>query len=495
MKTEIKNSILFYFASFIISLLSVFLIWIQTSKYGINLSPDSTVYMKWSQNILDNGIKFIITNNDANWPPLYPIIVAVFSKTLNLDPVIFARHLNCCLIFFCCLFTIALLKRISQKFSIIFGFFIPWSIPFNFVFSFAWSEPLFIFILLLIIFSLKKTDYKHMILCGCLTSFAILTRYAGVTIVMTVCLYIFIQKIELAAKIKKCFCYAFIPTSTYIIYLARNYYFSKTLMGPRSTSNTGLISNCNRAFSTVTSWFNGSYSFLFAFLLLVLGAYLYIILVRHNMNFTSLIHSCVKLPETVKFSFCFILVYSVFIIISSTTTAYNLIDDRLMAPIFPFALIIAHFIFSYCNILTTPNSNNRFLFNILSGLSLLILLASIVNTLRDTNYRKSHGIYGYHSTFWQENELVSYLKNQDIIQPADTVFSNDPFALFLVDRKIDAARILNLRYSDFERSFLIFFNIPSSLSYSYTEHKKYCEIEKVTETKDGILYKVGKCKR
>ena len=500
MKTENKNTILFYIGSFLISLLSTYFIWLQTSKYGINLSPDSTVYMKWAQNILDNSINFVITNNDAKWPPLYPITVAVFSKIFQLDPLILARYLNCCLVFLSSLFTILLLKNFSNKlfFSIVFGFFIPFSIPFNFVFSFAWSEPLFIVFLLLITFSIEKTTYKRLILCAFLTSLAILTRYAGIAIVPTVCLYIFTQKSEVHEKVKKCFCYITLPLLTYILYVVRNYFFTGTLMGPRALSNTGLFSNCDRAFFTIVHWFS-PYLFLSAFLLVVAGAYMYIYISKYDMNHVSdFVRFFIGIPDLVKFSFCFMLVYSFFIVTTSTTTAYNLIDDRLMSPVFPFALIIAYFIFLFCHILTPPpNSKTRFWFNILLTLLLLIPLASIGKTIKDVNYRKNNGMSGYHSIYWQSNELISHLKKSNILTHYGSVFSNEPFALFLVDRKISATPIPSkLIYSNFMNTILVYFNntdLPNT--FSLNKLQTICETETLVQTIDGSVIKVGECKK
>lgn len=491
MKTEIKNSILFYFASFIISLLSVFLIWIQTSKYGINLSPDSTHYLRWSEAISQEGFAFIFNNKSATFPPFYPLLLSFTSAPFHLDSLIAARWFNIILAFFFSFFSLILCRKLTNNILILLisGLFIVASKPINNIFSYAWSEPLFLFLLLLVTFSIEKTDYKNLVLCGFLSALAILTRYAGVAIVPTVCLYIFMQKSELSEKIKKSFCYATIPTLTYIAYLIRNYYFTKTLMGSRATSTSGLISNFDRAFSTITLWFSGQYFFMTAFLLLILGAFIW------NYKKDLVIH-IINSQKIISFSACFSLVYSAFIIISSTTTAYDLINDRLMSPVFSSVFLMMLLLILFCIHIISSVKKDKILAYLMLSMFITCMIFSLVNTWKnDVFFRKNNGAGGYASTFWQENELVSYLKNQDIIQPADTVFSNEPFALFLVDRKISASRISNLRYSDFERSFLIFFNIPSSLPYSYTEHKKYCEIEKVTETQGGILYKVGKCKR
>lgn len=488
MNAETKKQILFYIGSFLISLLSLCFIWIQTSKYGVDLSPDSITYMKWAQNILDNGVGFIISNNDAKWPPLYPLIIAIFSKISHVDILSVARHFNCCLIFFTCFLQTLLLKKLSEKrfFSAIaFGLFTPFSIPLNLVYSFAWSEPLFIFLLILIAFSIEKTTYSRLILCGFLSASAILTRYAGVTIVPTVCLVVFMQKNSLTEKIKKCFCYATFPTLIYTIYLVRNYCFTKTLMGPRTTSSTGLILNAARACATIALWFSGR-NFFIATLLCFIFA---IFVLNHKKQIAS---HFFKGSNLVIFSINFFVIYFIFIVISSTTTAYDAIDVRLMSPVFPAILVILFLAFG-SDIFAMAKS--RFYY---AGLLLYLLLISLsaVKTIEDLEYRKSYGIYGYNSVFWQENKLISYLKESNVIQYSDSIISNDPFALFLVNKKISAIsthQIQNPICQKFEGYLFVFFYIPTSSSSERLLAE--CEMETITKTPDGSLFRITNHKK
>ncbi|MBQ4439195.1 glycosyltransferase family 39 protein [bacterium] len=483
MNTETKELKFFYIGSFLISLLSSYFIWLQTSKYGVDLSPDSIVYMKWAQNILDNGLGFIISNNDAKWPPLYPLIIAVFSKISHADIVSVARHFSCCLIFFTCFLLTLLLKKLSGKrfvSAIAFGLFIPFSIPLNLVYSFAWSEPLFIFLLILIAFSIEKTTYSRLVLCGFLSASAILTRYAGVTIVPAVCLLIFIQKSSLTDKIKKCFCYAIIPTLIYITYIFRNYYFTKTLMGPRVASSTGLILNATRACATIALWFSGRNFFVATLFILIF----IIVILNHKKQIPSYF---VKCSNIAIFSISFLVIYFIFIVISSTTTAYDPIDVRLMSPAFPFILITLFSAFVSMDLL---QQKTKFYY---AGLLLYLFLISIsvVTTIEDLEYRKNHGTYGYNSVSWQENKLILYLKESDIIQSSDPVISNDPFALFIVNKKIYADSAYQSSTSicqKFGGYFFVLFYIPTSspLERLFSE----CEMETITKTSDGSLFRI-----
>lgn len=503
MQNKTKNLILFCFVSFLFSLFSGYLIWLQTSKYGVDLSPDSTFYLRWAETISKDGFTFIINNPSSTFPPLYPALLSLVSAPFNIDILIAARWFNIVLVSLFSFLSLVLCRKLTKNIIMIFifGLFIAFSQPINSVFCFAWSETLFIFILMLITFSIAKTTYKNLILCGFLTSLAILTRYAGVAIVPAVCLYIFSQKNGLSEKVKKCFCYASIPTLTYIVYIVRNYLFTGTFMGHRSPSNTGFISNFDRVLLTVIPWFIKSYYFLVILVCVFLGAFIW----NHKKEF---INKLANASNIVKFSFSFCFTYSFFIILSSTTTAYDLINDRLMSPIFLHALIL---IFSFLHFSHSLQNKDNLLKILLISIFVVCSIFTFNATRKDIQFRKFNGSRGYNSAPWQENELLNYLKNQKNIF-SGTIYSNDIYAFFLIDRNIKATMIpskkyrnsnvftgvtlenLSVKNPNFEHSYLVYFNGKDRPElFSLDELKNVCEMEEILLTKDGSIFKVGLC--
>lgn len=505
MKNEAQNLIFFYIAASLISLFSAFLIWLQTLKYGIGLSPDSITYLKLADTISEEGLAFILNNPSATFPPFYPTLLSFVSTLFNTDSLVAARYFNIVLIFIFSFLSLLLCYKLTKHLLIllVFGLFIVFSKPTNLVFSFAWSEPLFIFIILLINFSIEKTTYKRLILSGFLTSLAILTRYAGVAIVPAVCLYIFIQESEISEKIKKCFCYSTIPTLIYILYLARNYYFTGTLMGKRASSITGFISNCDRAVLTVVLWLSNYYYFIFA-VFFVLGAFVWNY--RHELK-----KYVFDAPQIIKFSACFFLIYFIFITVTSTTTAYDLIDDRLMSPIFLSVLLIAFFAVIFACYL--PNKNKLLVYPFLLLLIICSLGTFAKAITKDINIRINNGAGGYNSTFWQENELLNYLKEHPYIL-SGVVYTNDTYSFFLIDRMLKPQSMplkkvrnsndftgvtlenLAIKHPDFENSYLAYFNesnIPES--FTLAELQSICHMETMLETTNASLFKVGKCRK
>ena len=94
MKTETKDLILFHTGSFLLSLLAGYLIWLQTSKYGIAISPDSTTYIRWAETISKEGWDFVINNKNSTFPPFYPMVLSLVSTLFHHDILIVTRWLN-----------------------------------------------------------------------------------------------------------------------------------------------------------------------------------------------------------------------------------------------------------------------------------------------------------------------------------------------------------------------------------------------------------------
>ena len=505
MKTETKNLVLFYIGSLLISLLSAYFIWLQTSKYGIG--EDMFFYTAMAQDILNKGLDSVFYSTQVIYAPLYQFLLASLAKLFNTEIINTARWFNIALSFSLSFLSILLCRKLTKNLIILFAFglFISFSRPINLVFSHAWSEPLFIFFLLLITFSIEQTSYKRLILCGFLSALAILTRYAGVAIVPAVCLYIFIQKYELSEKIKKCFCYASIPTLTYITYLIRNYYFTKTLMGPRTTSNTTFISNCDRAFSTVALWFSGSFYFSAMFLLFVLGAFIW----NYKEDFVKFL---AKTSGTVNFSFCWTFVYSCFIIISTTTTALDPLDDRFMVPVFISVLLI---IFSLIVFASQITKKNKILISMLLATFTICTVISFAKSwTKDMLVRKNHGAGGYNSEFWQENELIKYAREH--IQTNEYIFANNLLIRYIlldhkfisyIPSKIDketsgkptGVTLENLisKYPHFENSYILWFAKGyENIFFSISELQSICEINTTADFPgNGSVFRVGKCKK
>ena len=503
MKYETKNLISFYIGSFSISLLSAYFIWLQTSRYGIGIDPG---YPEMAEDFLKFGLTFVFYSKNVTFAPLYPLTLAAISNIFNTDIFSIARWFNVVLAFSFTFLSTLLCRKLTKNLAILFAFglFISFSKPINEVFSWFWSEPLFIFIILLITFSIEKNNYKNLILCSFLSTLAILTRYAGVAIVPAVCLYLFIQKNGLPEKVKKCFCYSVIPTSTYIIYLIRNYYFTKTLMGHRISSSTGFLSNIDRAVLTIVSWFSGSYFFLTLAVFLISGAFIW----AHKKDFL-LFYS--NISGTIKFSICFIIIYSLFIVSIVSTTALDPLTDRFMSPVYLSSLLFS-FSFIIFTISKYKEQNKILIFSIFLLLAASSLL-SFYKTSKGIILRTKDGAGGANSILLQESPITDYIRKN--IEKGTLIFTNNSCVkLVLKDYKFSTlpqkfeketadkptdVTLDNLlsRYPNFENNIIVWWEKDSpNLFFSPYEIRNICDIEQIMNIPgEGFLFKVDKCSK
>ena len=129
MKTENKNLILFYIESFLISLLSAYLIWLQTAKYGIGLDFDP--YPLMAKDILDKGLSSVLYSTQVRWAPLYQFILACLSKFFAIEIISIARWFNIVLILAFSFLSLVLCRKLTKNLVIllVFGLFIAFFIP------------------------------------------------------------------------------------------------------------------------------------------------------------------------------------------------------------------------------------------------------------------------------------------------------------------------------------------------------------------------------
>ena len=171
---------------------------------GMGLVNDSVGYISGARNLVEgNGYSRLTGNGEprsiTNYPPLYSIILAL-PIFLGIDSLAAAWWLNLVL-FGMNSFLVGWMVYHYTK-SMVFGLstsilFIV-SIPFFKAHTFALSEPVFIFVYLLAIYLfilyLSNNKWLYLVLVGFLSSLAVLTRYVGISLFITVCVLLIVYK-------------------------------------------------------------------------------------------------------------------------------------------------------------------------------------------------------------------------------------------------------------------------------------------------------------
>ncbi|WMJ73681.1 hypothetical protein RCC89_10975 [Cytophagaceae bacterium ABcell3] len=140
-----------------------------TRNFGLGIEIDAVHFLYAAQNI---PTKFTKPNNDffIDWPPLYPLVLSIYQLGAPKIPILdFTKYLHLFLILVSGLSSLYLLATFVKEkaylylASLVFAF----SFPLLLVHIFAWSEPLFITILMLImvcIVRLQKST-NHLPFC------------------------------------------------------------------------------------------------------------------------------------------------------------------------------------------------------------------------------------------------------------------------------------------------------------------------------------------
>ncbi|MGB5157496.1 MAG: glycosyltransferase family 39 protein [Desulfobacterales bacterium] len=214
----------YYLLSF--SLLGfAFLVIVLATKWGIGLTPDSIAYIQGAKGILKN-IDF--ADIGTHYPPLYFALLALSSLFFE-SILLSARYLHIFIFVANALLFAYLIKSKTQSQSL---FILGLSIFISAAATFqthvmAWSEPIFITFMLLNFHFFSEYLWKgrslYLILAGVFAALAFLTRYVGITLVIT-CLYIILihSQQQLKERLKKAFLFGLVSGVPIFFWLLHN---------------------------------------------------------------------------------------------------------------------------------------------------------------------------------------------------------------------------------------------------------------------------------
>jgi len=159
-----------------------------SSRVGLGLSPDSIGYIKAAQGLIDYGdIRYF----SSEWPPLFPMILAMLGYLFQNDAIFASRILQSLLVLInivACFYLLRLAMPRSSWWIPILSIVICTQDPITFVSYYVWSETLFITLINLNLLCLaklcqsscsKNIFIRYFIFLVIITSLALFTRFIG----------------------------------------------------------------------------------------------------------------------------------------------------------------------------------------------------------------------------------------------------------------------------------------------------------------------------
>jgi hypothetical protein len=511
-----KTGIIKLLVLLLLSVAGVFLIFACTSKYGAGISHDSIAYIYAARSLAD-GKGFLYFGYETpfvQWPPLFPALLALMLKA-GFDCAITGRYINALVFGLIIFFTGRrfLSKVETYSLALMGQAAILLSYPLVFVSKFIWTEPLFILFLTLFIFKLEdyliENKTKNLALSSVFAALACLTRYIGVTAIITGLLLLFLQSKKFQHKLANMVAFGLVSTVPLMMWFARNYIVFSTTVGSRMPSQYTLGQNLKLTFMTVASWFlprtwfSGPLKVAALACIILLTIFIVIFALPGGKKYRA----SDRIPDHGKGSAAyiitpafFVVVYTIYLVVSAATVAIDVIGTRLLGPVFvPMILMIIFLLDRFYGFLSGQASKPVLKF-LLIVFMFSLLIFPLVNVVTLAGNAVDNGAGGYSSKKWKYSETIEYLKNN---LSDCNIYSNYPDAIYL--HADMPARYTPKKagpepygFGSFEKSvqqsgntYIVWFDqeISGNL-YDPEDLTIHFELEQVVKTADGVVYAI-----
>lgn len=474
-----------------------FIIYLYTKHSGIGISPDSVTYLSVAQHIHQHGI-FADFNGKimVDFPLFYPGWLSIFIFLTGLEPLVFAPVMNGLL--FAAVIYIS--GRMMESFIYPSKWY-KWAILSFLVFSpclleiysMLWSETLFLLLLLLFMIALRKYFLTHqlnaLILAATLTAFACITRYAGITMVVTGLILVLLDlKTPIRKRIFHSLLFGLIAVSLLGANLVHNIMARGTLTGPREAGITPLFANIRYFGSVLCDWLPFFGERLAVLTALVVIPVLIFVFWRRN-RLRAHLYTYEHIATT------FFMVYALFILIIATVSRFEQLNSRLLSPLFIPLL--------WSGTYRIPYGIKKFSgprrITVISA-CVLFVIAFQVNQLmadyEDYDGIKDAGVPGYTEDDWQYSPTVDFLKkNKPLLLHTGAVYSDADDAIWfftalqtkLLPHKDNPQQLK--KFFDTEDLIIVWFDDaadPDLISLKAIEARK--KIKRLYKFDDGAIY-------
>jgi hypothetical protein len=475
-----------------------------SSKYGLALSPDSVCYISIAENLLKgNGFAIYDLQPVADWPPLYPALLAIGSF-LKISFVNWAQFLN--IILYALLVFVSarwITDKVTNRWLALVGVIaILFSLPLIYVAKYAWSETLFTLFLILFLVRLEKSfpnhTFKNVAILAMLTALAIMSRYIAITMVLFYFIWLLFLKMDIKRKLICAGAYSVVSLTPLLIWLWRNYQITGTLTGYRGGSSTPFFKNLVNFADSISIWFfpvqvPADTRMITVGVLMILGTAWYF-----RKNLAHIIKDAV--PQILLVNWGFILVYVGYLLLISTLVAFDQIHHRFTAPLYiPFVV----------SVLFAVAQTKKFNIGLkIVGNALVILWLGYLglNIFDEIKTGLKEGAGSYASDFWQDNEVCRYLNQYP---PTGKIYSNFPDAIYLFcgfqaslsprkhhyrspDAIAEDIKSWQVELGQIQAVHLVWFTeVGRSFLYGPEELGNYVNLEESAIQPDGILFKVS----
>lgn len=419
------------------------LVLLATSKYGIAYHSDSALYVSVTRSLVaGTGFTAYTGEPYVDGGPLYPAVLAIGS-ILEIDPLVTARYLHAGLFAVTIVIGGAWLSRLRPALILwLLGLVLmTTSAELMDLATHALTDMLFaaciVYSLSLLDRFLRDSKIRWLVLASIAASLACLTRYIGITIVMTgvAVLLVASPSQTFRGRIREAGTFAAIASLPTGIWVLRNYLLSSTFTGKRFAPFHTLTDFAASTADVIGLWFLPMWVSRDARLLLgaciVLFSCIGLVLAgRHIVERRRTRQEPSPDGPAILVAAAFCILYLGFLVVSGSRSFFSSSAARYTAPTFVPTVIVLiglmHRIFSI-------EWRRRTYWWPTGGYVAAALLAIWPTRflLGRMAYAMREGAGGYASARWQTSEMIRHLRAHP---PRGEVFTNEPNALYFLGR-------------------------------------------------------------
>ncbi len=414
------SSSLFYGISGILAVAAFLLVMSATSLYGPGMTSDSVSYLSTARNI-GSGEGFQLWDGTAytKWPPFYPILMSI-SAVFGGEVTGFARVLNG-LLFAAIVYLFILIAEKSlrsRSYALIAGVIMLFSTATLNTSIMVWSEPLFTaLILAAALFARKYRDDGDMtsfFLFTLFSALSALTRYSGVAVIGSGLIFIaLLRHKNWSCRLKFGLLYGALSSLPLGVWLIRNRLVTGSMAGARPASDLNLLENIMQTLKVMGfSLFNLRENVAIIFFVLVLAFAAY----------TG--WRVIGRKKSIPFILILPIGYIAFLVLTASLIRFDVINDRLLAPVLPFAILL------FVRAILIGGEKLKGGVRALLLLPLFIwFMVMAINTASFVNNAKRRGAGHYNSDMFRNSALVRQLMYKPL---SGVVYSNFPDLLYIL---------------------------------------------------------------
>ncbi len=428
----LKTFLRHHWDALLASLITGCFLYFFTRHSGIGISPDSVVYLSTAENILQHfsftdftGLPLVI------FPIGYPFFLAKISFFTGQAPATILPVINGLLLTGVLIMTSSLIRNVATDnriYKLAILSLLACSPALLEIYSMAWSETVFIFLIMLFAVCFRYYLQSHglfrLMLVATIAAMAFITRYAGVCLLLTGGILLFFDgALPQLTKIKHLFLFSLTAASLGVLNLVRNILLSGNSTGVREKALRSFTDTLYQAGSVLADWFpflkghsTLSAGLLVCFLIGCLLGFFYAVWQRHCYPSSNTILSC------------FVLVYILFLLTIASISRFEDISSRLLSPVYiPLLLLSTNWL---PPLVKKVSVSWKWL--------LVLLLVFLYGSIQYHQYRlnaeawegiKDAGIPGYAEDSWTQSATIQYIK-QHPSQLTGKVYANTNDAVY-----------------------------------------------------------------